>query len=482
MGYYDELTNEEKGKIIPVDIPLSEYLLRRIKQQRIDGFREALSDWHLKIKDTVFTEFIHFEGEFEYNITFENCYFLREVSFYKAIFSGFTISHCFFNEDIRIGSLVNFKDEFNIINLSTKKALYVMGGKYTKCRWSLANDSIIKIDGGEYDDLNIGYWGGAKFKSISLNLRKLKGHVNINGDQTQIQKLMLMNFAPDVSVIIEDVFVNQLSIHRFKNEKGFRLINVRGLSHLEPTEFSIYSSSLGKAEMYSLDFNSFAHFYIVDSQLTDCSFVNVKWKFDIKAFKGRDIGKTEQENLLFEKIMLIEQNNFKNNDIIEELKHEVEVKEYYSKLRENYRQLRYALSKQGDSINEQKFHSKEMLAYNKTLSIEENLGTKLIVKLSYWFSDFGQSIARPFLALIIGHWVLLIVLIYFNGIPNISISVFNGNIEGFKNGLNNYLKLINPLRKADDIVDCTIIIDIMMRIWASYMLYNIIRATRRFIK
>lgn len=482
MSYYNDLPDSEKEKLQIVDVPIKDFLIEIVNTIYKEGYNEDKSELFLEIENKVFTENINFSADFPYHVEFKNCYFQRHVSFYKTAISSLLIKDCFFDKEIAIGPGVVFKEEFYIINLSTKDAFNVSAGKYSKCKWSFATNSDLNISGGEYDDLTIGFYEQAKFKTVSIDFRNIKGHINICGHQTQIQSLLLSNFAPDVSVNIEDISVNRLLIHRFKNEKGFRINNIKTLNHNEQTEFSIYSSSLGKAELYSINFKSFKHFYILDSQLTDCSFVNVDWNFNIKAFKGSNVGKTEEEKLLFEKIKLIENNNFNESDEIEELREDDEVKEYYRKLRENYRQLKFAVGKQGDTINEQKFHSREMMTYNKSITIEEHFGTKMIVNLSYWFSDFGQSLGRPLIALIIGHWLLLILLIHFEGIPNLTISVFNGNIEGFKIAFINYFKLINPLRRMDEVKDCTVIIEIFMRIWSSYMIYNIIRATRRFIK
>jgi hypothetical protein len=476
MSYYHALTKDERLELQVVSIPIDEYLQKIIDK---DNFNNVYFE---PIENIAFTQFIHFEGNYNFGIEFKNCYFLQEVSFNEANFTDFKMNNCFFDEQIIIGSKVSFNDSFDLVNISIKKQLYIMGGKYSKCKWSFKNYSTLKIDGGEFSNLDIGYWEDAKFEYISLNLRNIKGHVNINGNRTQVRKLMINNFAVDATLTIEDIWVNKLSIHRYKNEKGLRLINIKGLESEEKTEFSIYGSSLGKAEIYSVDFKSFENFYIVDSQLTDCSFVNVKWKFDIRAFKGSMAHKTEEEKILNDKISLIEENDYKTYNKIQDLKHDKDVKAYYSKARENYRQLKYALSKQGDIINEQKFHSKEMQAYNRTLSLIANLETKLIVKLSYWFSDFGQSITRPFAALLIGHWILLMILIYFGGIENLNLSISHITKDGLETGFTNYLKLINPLRKTDDFSGSALAIDLLMRIWSSYMLYNIIRASRRFIK
>jgi hypothetical protein len=168
---------------------------------------------------------------------------------------------------------------------------------------------------------------------------------------------------------------------------------------------------------------------------------------------------------------------------VRRLKQNPSVLNYFLKNREIYRQLKYALSKQGDIVNEQKFHTQEMLVYDRSLLFRKDFWTKLIIKLSYCFSDFGQSFLKPLLWLLIGHWLLFMVLIQSNNYNDLLISFSNPTWAGFELGIERYFQLINPLRKTETgFSGSRIILDLAMRVWASYMIYNLVRATRRFIK
>lgn len=124
-----------------------------------------------------------------------------------------------------------------------------------------------------------------------------------------------------------------------------------------------------------------------------------------------------------------------------------------------------------------------MISYEKSIGLEKDPWTKMILQMSHCFSDFGQSLSRPFVGLISGHLILFIMLILSGHYENLSINFSSGNSEGFRMAFEQYFKLINPLRRAENTFDgYTIIIDVLMRIWSSYMIYNLIRATRRFIK
>ncbi len=156
-----------------------------------------------------------------------------------------------------------------------------------------------------------------------------------------------------------------------------------------------------------------------------------------------------------------------------------------SNKRETYKQIKYALSKQGDYINEQLFHGFEMNIYNRTLKFRpKNIFTKGILYLSHYASNYGQSMVRPIIFLFLLNGPLFLLLVYLLYFPNVYIvSPENSSWNGFGNALAAFIKFNNPLRKnEDDLKSWALIIDYMMRIIASYTIYNIIRASRRFIK
>jgi len=124
-----------------------------------------------------------------------------------------------------------------------------------------------------------------------------------------------------------------------------------------------------------------------------------------------------------------------------------------------------------------------MRAYNKCLSWKSDFGTKLILRLSYLTSNYGQSIFLPLVWLIVGHFLFFSVGLILGGYLPLHISYSNPTSEGFKRAFEYFFIYINPVRKAEtSLSGYLIVLDIIMRIWSSYMIYNIIRASRRFIK
>lgn len=124
-----------------------------------------------------------------------------------------------------------------------------------------------------------------------------------------------------------------------------------------------------------------------------------------------------------------------------------------------------------------------MKAHDRSLSWKNSFWTKLVIKASSWTSAFGQSVDRPIVFLFVGHFIFFMILLVYGFFMPLHISFSHPNFEGFWLGVNNYFRLINPLRGIDySFKGGLIIIDLAMRIWSSYMIYNIIRATRRFIR
>lgn len=449
-----------------------------------DHPHENISDVEMTFEKRIITSDTAFSGNYPMSLRFINCYFQGEVNFHKSSFAKkVSFEHCFCDDEFYFFPEVEFKDDFNIINLVVSRQIYVKGGKFAKCLWSVAEKGTITIAGGDFEELNIGYWGGTELRELTLDNRRSSGFIRVSGENSKIEYLLIFQSSKDLIISIEDISLNILSIYRYRNDAGFRLTNIKPFTIDHPSEISIAESYLGKAEFYSVDFKQFEIVSIVSTHLTDVSFVNIGWKFTIKAIKGSRVGKSAEEETLLPKLEALEKDWFAETVYGKPLREDSMVRQYYTHQRETFRQLKFALGKQGDVINEQKFHTLEMRAYDKSLPLTADFWTVLIIKFSFWFSDFGQSFIRPVRALLIGQFLLMLLFINAGGIKEVTLSLGDANIQGFQMALEKYFFLVNPLRKIDENLSWAIVVvDLIMRIWASYMLYNIVRATRRFIK
>ncbi|ALL06285.1 hypothetical protein AQ505_12735 [Pedobacter sp. PACM 27299] len=433
----------------------------------------------IKIEYKIFINGADIKGDIPFTIVFEHCYFNADLNFLELNCAGkISVMRCFCSGEIYTFESANFENEFNLIEV-TARQVYMKGGKFDLCQWNINELGTIKIAGGDFKELNIGYWGGCNLKELTIDLNpKMSGLIRVTGEKSKIINFSIFKSTSDVSISIEDISVNHLSIYRYRNDKNFRITNLKSIDGEHDSEVSIVESYMGKAEFYNIDFRKFQLINIHNSHISDSSFVSVKWKAKITSFKGRGIGLTEEEKQLPEKIKQFESELDKDD-----YRQDHSIVEYLNVNREAYRQLKYVYSKQGDVINEQFFHSLEMRVFENTLGYEDDFWTKATLRFSHVFSNFGQSIGRPLRALFIGHFILFVLLIWTGGITDLSFNIPRPTWIGFEIGVEKFFKYINPLRKYDeDFQGYFIVFDISMRIWSSFMLYNIIRASRRFIK
>lgn len=459
MSYVDKLTDEEM-KNYEVIYDWESYFNHK-----------SLTSGFLVSKNKIFNCEINITGKHAFAFDFENCFFKKVVFIKFASFEKvFKIKRCSFDELLAFFE-VSSRTDIALIDIKVND-ISLYRSKCDVFRCFVKEATIISVQGGEYNELLIESTEPQIVVSrIIIDCDYLKGHTKIDGSKMLINQLEIKNRLKDAYLSIENCLVQKISIAKFRNEGAIRLSRIKGKATSTKSEVQVIESYLGKAEFYVVDFKSFDLININDAHLVDCSFVNIKWKHDIRSYTSDLvqsqidlIDKLEEKKLFTHVRMNIRKPQF--------------ISDYYRRNREVYRQLKYALQKQGSIVHEHVYHAKEMRAHNNALFWHQHPFTKLVIKMSYWFSNFGQSMWRPIWALFTGHYFMYMLAIGVGGIK-----LNNYKIGWINDYIYNYFYLISPLHKSDDIFcGWTIIIDILMRIWSSYMIYNIIRASRRFIK
>lgn len=395
-------------------------------------------------------------------VEFEDCYFLGDVRIIGPYGEGnrtVKFNRCVFEGELSFNITSKKNIEVTLIEIAIKRQLIIFQGNFSNFYSSFQLYPTIKIDGGTYKNFYLGYWGSeSEVDSIYIEADKIAGEFTFN--KSVVKRFHISGVNKNAELYLENLKVNSLNIYRFRNESKLRIQNItpNRLSDDNDSELVIYDSHLGKSEFYELDLIAFKDVIIHDSFLVDCYFVNIDWPKNIEPTGGKYI--SDKDKTI------------------------ADLSSYYKKKKENYRQLKYALSKQGDIVGEHYFHGLEMNAYNNTLKGSwKNFGTKAILFLSILTSDFGQSLWKPFRSLILFNWVLFIIMIVGYKYNNYVIAFTTVNWKITLDALAELLRLTNPLHRNDpEFTGVLLIIDIAMRIWSSYMIYNIIRATRRFIK
>jgi hypothetical protein len=281
--------------------------------------------------------------------------------------------------------------------------------------------------------------------------------------EQSFEKIFLSGTNKDKEFNFSKIKCNDVSINNFKNEGS---LNFYGIEPKEKANsyFQIVNSTLDNAQFYRASFSDYNELIIIDSFITDTLFLGCKWSRNVRAISGPD-------SLSFEK-------SIKNGRKI--------THNETTAIREAYRQLKISMSNHSDKIQENKFYAEELVFYNKSLNwgnpLEDKFWDKIVLHWSSLFSNYGQSFIKPLFWLVFGHFLLFTFALFLGGFEPLYISYNNANWSAFEEAFEKYFIYINPLRKLEmSFSGYLIVLDLLMRIWASYMIYNIIRASRRFI-
>jgi hypothetical protein len=420
----------------------------------------------IEIKDKVVRENVSITAKFP--IHFKDCIFLGKFTYYEnASPDNIHITHCYFLEGIH---LYDPKLSKRILFSKCKiKGNFIVSGEinHLAC-YATSIDNFI-ISSAKINFLELGGKDTWQIKSLSLLDENEIKRIQISN--TIAHKLSFSYLAATTELF--NCSVNSIVFTKVRNDKNLKLLNCKALRiSNKKSHFIVTESNLGKAEFFQFDFASYSEVNIINSILIECLFVNTTWSNNITTFFG-----DQMDNYLKDRII----NKNRLNTLFTKKVIYKETKQQLKDKREVFKQIKYALSKQGDQINEQMFHAFEMNTYNRVLEWKsKSISTKIILYLSSITSQYGQSLLRPILFLIIANSILITLLTSYYHNNFILLSEFS--THAIISNISTFLWFSNPFHKADSLEGIPLIIDISVRIISSYSIYNIIRATRRFIK
>lgn len=421
----------------------------------IDGY--TFEDEHLILDDSITVKL---------PLTFQGCTFKSDKLFFidgLTCNESLTFEGCTISDSIYFSS-GTFKKEVLLKYVHVKKV-------------HLSHCTFGKVSISGYD-INEVWTSGSKFESLHIgehllgdNIQKLvifakedeTGDIFVN-DQG-FEEISLFGSNKGKQINFSKVRCNNVSITNFKNEGSLNFYGIepKDLNN-DNRYFQIIDSNLEKVQFYRALFSQYKELIIIDSFITDTLFIGCKWSNNVRALYGPGYGTFEDSLKTGRKI--------KPKEVVA--------------IKEAYRQLKISMSKHSDKIQEHKFYSEELSFHNRTLSWEKpwtnQFWDKMILLFSKTFSDYGQSFIKPLFWLLLGHYILFLVALLFNGFAPLHISICEPTSAGFKQAFEQFFIYINPLRRLEtSLSGYLIILDLIMRIWSSYMIYNLIRASRRFI-
>lgn len=424
----------------------------------LEGF--TVIDNHINFNEVI---------NWKYRIYFRKCIFespnFMSISYVKSK-GSINFHDCKFPSFVLIND-GGFEDGIVIDQMETE-SLFLTRLNFNKAVISNSTIGYVYIQGCKFENLNL----GAPSDSKDLKENKVKkldiyskegetGNISISGQE--FEKILLKGSNRDKEITFQNIKSNSITIKNFTNNGSLKFYEVTPKIN-ENGYFQIINSNLGQAQFFKALFSNFQELIIIDSFITDCLFISCSWSNNIRAL----IGPRNIEN----------QNSLK-------IERKITPKEIVG-IKEAYRQLKISMSKHSDKIEELKFYSQELTFHNKTLSWvkpwKNQFWDKAILFFSRTFSDYGQSFVKPLFWLIFGHYILFSIAFFNNGFYPLQISFSEPTNIGFKNAFEYFFIYINPLRSMEiSFSGYLIVIDFLMRIWSSYMIYSLIRASRRFI-
>jgi len=429
----------------------------------------------IHIEEATISRELVIKGELE-SIWYRKCTFLADVIFTDVeVFSTVSFIECTFEGTARVQVLSGTFHDSVLLGFKKLSKFYLKGGKFTL--------------------LHLGYWGSkTSVKEIGFeNLHDIAGNIVIS--KCQVEKFFIRGENVHSKITIRDTTVNSLNLYSLNVEAPIRMYNVGpfGIND-KPSEFNIWNCNLGSSEFYNVDFDGFDSFNIRESFVADTKFISCLTNKLIKAEVGINLSNpivSIKNNITSLNGHLIAYRKFSTPDVdlpamearikfLEEVELpnaiKKEARDQIRYRRENYKQLKISAQNNGDSVSERRFHALEMAEY---LKMPMPCSDKIIILLSKWSSNFGQSLWRPFLFHILSiHLILFILFFGWFNTSHFYFSLESHSWDATYKGFKEFLFLISPFR------DLTLInpgiLDLFFRANAGFFLYNFLRATRKF--
>jgi hypothetical protein len=411
-------------------------------------------DYGVTTEDKIFTETFFHQGDVA--LSFKNCIFKEKFSF-SSFFptADLYLTECIFQKGLYFGN-ISSGHKIVFLNCSINETAIFSETNIPNLELNLRYaKEIIFADSSVFSNIIMGGMERNKIDKLSLNAGIIDKRFEIN--HADIGAFWISRSTLESELLVANCNINKLNFDNFRNNGFLKFLNCRSLENNQPSELEINQSNMGKVEFFKFNFASFISVNITNSVIFESIFINSKWS---------------KHNMISREVHFTTTLETSNDS-----KKEVRA----DNLKDVYKQIKYALYKQGDYVQEQFFHGLEMNEYYKTLTFKRGFWTKIILKLSFWTSDFGQSFLRPITSILIVNSLLFYVMFRLGATKFTSLQIFNFN--NYPDTVASLLNFMNPLHKTEPaLIGLPFIIDTFSRIFSSYFIYNTIRATRRFVK
>lgn len=374
----------------------------------------------------------------ERSVLFNNCLFvdgfiLKNTTCKDSVF----VTKCLFQTNVTFGIRAKFKNL--TFTECTAMGFTIDNGAFENVNIHKAEFEFYSILGGKFNSFNITQTISIIKRITFYNTDSDFGKISVTG--VKVDSLIIQGKVVN-QIHISNVEFRHLSLQSVQVEEKISFSDCASLDKM--SKISIHNSNLSKSEFYNIDFSRFLHIEINSSIITECQFIGCIWGDNFFYLKG-------YQSIISQK--------------------------------EVYRQLKLSMSSHKDNVQEQFFYGKEMdMLYILTKWKWKSLGNKLILFFSKYTSNFGQSLFQPLVILLVGHAILFFSALLLGAFHPLHVSLVNPDAKGLEIGFEKFFVFISPFRKWENSMGgYLIIIDVFMRILSAFMIYNMVRVTRRFI-
>jgi hypothetical protein len=425
---------------------------------------------------------------FKKNLIFWGCNIRKHLAFndgefqdgvrLKAILGDGTLN--IIGGQFKESFLVDYEDKSNTLIQGFKNlyfnscefnnGLYVNGVQNIVAERPILDSIILRVSSKMQGDIS--------FSSLhvgEIDMSGINSKATIKFDDIHVNRLMLKYFYNHSQLVLLGLRASYLEWFRDVELEGGKVIKDQKESLIQ---FS--HSNLGKAQLYSFNFESFKKVHIYNTILSEIVVSNVKW-FNPKVLglidvKAAIIGARKQKKKIT-----------KQDTVTVDL----------LARREIFRQLKYACDKQGDRVQALEFQRWEMDYYRQYLNVieDKNLDDRFILWSSL-SNNFGQSWVK---ALVLG---LIFTFLFYIPIALLG----SGKLEPYKFAtswsdlwisvkevcwfqLPIYVQLLNPThvmarmyKDAYSLPGAIHVFDFFIRVLSAYFIFQIISAFRKYVK
>jgi len=412
-------------------------------------------------------------------------------------FHSIKFTRCKFKYDVTLYNIEVIENvEFIDCSFLTKaKLIFESGIFHGDVTLGIRELQRLQIQGGNFKRFILGYWGNfSSIKEVNIaNISECSGTIHLS--RAMIESVYICGENQNTFLTIQDITANLFNISHLHTNIPIRLFNIKSLKVPEKnSEFNVQHSTLGESVFFGVDFDSFTQFNIRQSFIGQTKFITCHLKKGIGAQVGRGLSRNAYEQLKSEieviknhadalrekipddpSISNMEARILELSIGLKDLENK-EIRDIKMFRRENYKQMKISAQNIGDTVNEKRFHAMEMCEY---LEMETKCSDWLILWLSKWSSNFGQSLFRPIVFhVIIIHLLLFSIYFCFSNPKGYYLSCTDGSWKVFWEGFSVFWFLILPFRDLS--LDNHGLLDLAFRVNSGFFIYNLLRATRKF--